>query len=80
MVKVKVYSRKFCGYCLSVKEMLLDMNIDFEDISVDNKKDFDKLVKKTKWDTVPQVFVGGKFIGGKDELVDFINSGGFEKV
>lgn len=52
------------------------MGVAFTEINLDGKdEDFMNLQKKTKWKTMPQIFIGEEFIGGYVDLVELENRG-----
>ena len=76
MKPIKVYSWAVCPYCVRAKELLKSKNLDFEDISLDGKRDeLLALVKQTGQRTVPQIFIGDQFIGGFSELAQLESDG-----
>ena len=77
MKKVVVYTTHYCGYCTAAKRFLNTKNIDFEEIDVTRDDAMrEKLVEMCGgMETVPQIFVDGKSMGGYDELVKFYESG-----
>lgn len=78
---VLIYTFETCPYCIRAKRLLSKNNIEFEeiDITVDENK-LNELEKKTGVDTVPQIFVDGKFIGGCDDLFELYKSGEFHRL
>ena len=75
-VAVQVYSTAVCPYCIRAKALLHKRGIAFEEIDVtgdDAKRAW--LVSATGRRTVPQIFIGGKAIGGFDELASLDASG-----
>jgi glutaredoxin 3 len=73
---VKIYTRKFCGYCTSALRLLEQKGIAFEhfDASGDDATRT-WLLKATGRSTVPQIFINGKPIGGCDDLFALDRSG-----
>ena len=70
MKKVKIYSTRYCSYCKAAKSLLKKMNITFEEIDLTgNYQELENLRSKTTWQTVPQIFIEDKFIGGYKELL-----------
>lgn len=56
-----------CGFSAATVEVLYEIGVPFKSIDVlaeDEKRDGVK--QYTQWPTIPQVFVGGKFVGGCD--------------
>ena len=68
--EVVVYTTRICAYCVRAKALLTKRNIPFQEIDVSNdqaKRDW--LVQASGGRrTVPQIFIGGRSIGGSDEL------------
>ncbi len=75
--KVVIYTTKYCGYCTAAKDFLKSRDIRFEEIDVSgDDATREKLVQMTGGrETVPQIFIDGKPIGGYDELVALYSSG-----
>jgi glutaredoxin 3 len=70
MAKVTVYTTTYCPYCVRAKGLLKQRGIEFEEVqlSEDDDKAWDDLYQRSKMQTVPQIFVEGKIIGGYTEL------------
>ena len=69
MAKVLIYTKKLCGYCNEAKTLLDKKNQSYEEINIDKVAGVkDYLMNLTAWDTVPQIFINDKFIGGYEEL------------
>nr|XP_043618572.1 glutaredoxin [Erigeron canadensis] len=70
---VVVFSKSYCPYCVSVKELLTGVGSSFKVIELDLQSDGKEmqaaLLEWTKQRTVPNVFIGGKHIGGCDSTV-----------
>ncbi|PLW84280.1 glutaredoxin 3 [Kineobactrum sediminis] len=66
---VKLYTTRFCPYCVSAKRLLQNKHVDYLEISVDG--DLNKRAEMTELSgrrTVPQIWIGDLHIGGFDEL------------
>jgi glutaredoxin 3 len=69
MARVRVYSTRWCGYCVRAKTLLENRGIEYEEISLDNDPAFrQKLFDLTGGWTVPQILIDGRPIGGYTEL------------
>jgi len=56
-----------CGFSAATVEVLNQIGVPYKAIDVLAEGDKREAVKQfTKWPTIPQVFVGGKFVGGCD--------------
>ena len=69
MARVRVYSTRWCGYCVRAKTLLESRGIEYEEISLDDDPGFrQKLLDLTGAWTVPQILIDGRPIGGYTEL------------
>jgi glutaredoxin 3 len=69
MARVRVYSTRWCGYCVRAKALLESRGIEYDEISLDEDPAFrQKLFDLTGGWTVPQILIDGKPIGGYTEL------------
>ena len=69
MARIRVYSTRWCGYCVRAKALLESRGIEYEEISLDNDPAFRrKLFDLTGGWTVPQILIDGRPIGGYTEL------------
>jgi glutaredoxin 3 len=69
MARVRVYSTRWCGYCVRAKALLESRGIEYEDVYLDDEPAFrQRLFELTGGWTVPQILIDGKPIGGYTEL------------
>jgi glutaredoxin 3 len=70
MARVEIYTKAFCPYCARAKRLLDDRGADYEEfeISSDSGKRSEMLARANGRITVPQIFIGGRHIGGSDDL------------
>ena len=66
-----------CPYCESAKRLLKQKGAAFEEKLVDyeDEKTWDELEEKTGYKTMPQIFIGDKFIGGYNDLAALDKNG-----
>ncbi len=75
-MKVILYTKSHCGYCVRAKNLLDQLGVEFESINLDGKHDeLVELVKKSGMRTLPQIYIGDKLIGGYTELAAMDRSG-----
>jgi glutaredoxin 3 len=69
MTRVRVYSTRWCGYCVRAKALLEQRGIPYEEILLDDDPAFRQTIFDLtgRW-TVPQIFVDDEPIGGYVEL------------
>ncbi|KAG6635173.1 hypothetical protein I3843_11G023700 [Carya illinoinensis] len=76
---VVVFSKTYCGYCKRVKQLLTQLGATNKVIELDEERDGDDiqsaLLEWTGQRTVPNVFIGGKHIGGCDVVVEMHQAG-----
>lgn len=61
-----------CPSCEQAKELLREKDIQYMFIQAD-KKLFGKVMADTKSTSVPQIFMNGEYVGGYDELEEYLN-------
>ncbi len=77
MPKVEIYTKDWCPYCVRAKRLLAESGADVVDYSVDmgGEKKSEMIQRAGGRTTVPQIFIGGRHIGGCDDLFDLQSSG-----
>lgn len=81
-VPVKLYTRRWCGYCLATRQLFTQLGVDFEEIAIDGQPGLRQEVSERagNWRTVPMVFVGDRFIGGYQEVAELLRRGELEQM
>ncbi|WCJ21026.1 Glutaredoxin [Euphorbia peplus] len=76
---VVVYSKTFCPYCVSVKKLFDQLGAKYVAVELNSQNDGDEiqsaLAEWTGQRTVPNVFIGGKHIGGCDSTTNMHKQG-----
>jgi glutaredoxin 3 len=80
--QIKMYTRKWCGYCTAAERLLDGKGVEYENIDVTGNQE------KRRWlvevadgrTTVPVIFINGKAIGGYDELRALDRRGELDKL
>ena len=69
-----------CGFSAQTIEIFRRLGAPFECVDVLGNPEYREEVKEfTSWPTIPQVFVGGEFIGGCDVATELFRSGDLQK-
>lgn len=72
MSKAVIYSRTTCPWCVKAKQILTDKGVQFEEHVLGSEQFKDKQTLEAKLgkpvNTVPQIILDGKYIGGCTEL------------
>jgi len=70
MAAVEIYTREFCYYCHSAKELLNRKKVSFTEIDITGRPELrNEMIQRTNGrKTVPQIFVGPTHVGGCDDL------------
>lgn len=78
MQVVKMYSTGWCPYCQQAKALLKQRGVDaIDEIRIDDAPAERKaMIELTGRRTVPQIFIGGRHVGGCDDLVELDRRGG----
>ena len=80
MSRIRIYSTRWCGYCVRAKALLDAKGIEYEEVLLDGDPAFRRnLFDLTGGWTVPQILIDGAPIGGFTELWRLDKSGGLDE-
>jgi len=70
MSRVEIYTTPWCPYCVAAKRLLERKGVAFEEIDVSGDMALRAAMTQRAMGrrTVPQIFIGGRAIGGSDEI------------
>lgn len=77
MKPVEIYTTPTCPYCVAAKRLLTKKGVAFTDIDVSRDPSLrDAMTRRANGArTVPQIFIGGKHVGGSDDLQELDHAG-----
>ena len=77
MAKVELYTTMFCPYCARARSLLSKKGVTYSEIDVmaDTAKRDEMIERAGGRQTVPQIFIDGKHVGGSDELAALDKAG-----
>jgi glutaredoxin-related protein len=68
-----IWTKENCSYCTKAKELLLSKDINFEERNISKEWTKEQLLESVpEAKTVPQIFLWGKYVGGYDSLLQYI--------
>ena len=69
MPRVELYTTPTCPFCVRAKRLLAERHIVYAEIDVSEDDDLrSDVMRRTGRQTVPQIFIDGRSIGGFEEL------------
>jgi glutaredoxin 3 len=69
MSQIRIYTTRWCGYCVRAKALLDARGLAYEEVSMDDDAAFrEHLQELTGGWSVPQILIDGRPIGGYTEL------------
>jgi len=78
---VTLYVSDWCPYCQRAKNLLTQKQVIFDEINVDDDAKFrEEMTARSNRNTVPQVFIGDKHVGGCDDLFALDRSGELDRL
>ncbi len=82
MKQVEIYTTRFCGYCQAAKRLLTQKNVTYSevDLGVEPDRRAEMTQRANGGRTVPQIFIGGRHVGGCDELYELERSGKLDAI
>ena len=80
MPNVTIYTSAYCPYCSSAKRLLDRKRVAYEEISIDGKSAVraEMRLKAGGRNTVPQIWIGDRHVGGCDDLYALDDAGGLD--
>ncbi len=71
MADVEIYTMPFCPYCHRAKNLLKQKGVDYTeyDVMMASGKRAEMRERAGGRNTVPQIFIDGRHIGGSDDLI-----------
>ena len=73
---VKMYSTRFCPYCIRARFLLDSKDVSYTDIGVDARPELRReMMEKSGRRTVPQIWIGDRHVGGYDDLAQLEQRG-----
>jgi len=70
-----------CGFSNTVVQILNAVGVPFESLNVLDEPDIREGIKEfSNWQTIPQLYIDGNFIGGADIAVELFNSGELQQL
>ena len=78
--KITMYSTAVCPYCVRAEALLKSRGAAIDEkIRIDlDPAQRDLMMQKTGRRTVPQIYIGDKYVGGFDDLAALDRAGGLE--
>jgi glutaredoxin 3 len=81
MTRIRIYTTRWCGYCVRAKALLDSRGLDYDEVSLDDDPGFRaRLQELTGGWTVPQILVDDRPIGGYTELWRLDREGRLEEL
>lgn len=70
MPEITVYTKDYCPYCHAAKELLRKKGAAFTEVDIQKHPDrrAEMVQKAGGRTTVPQIFIGGHYVGGCDDI------------
>ena len=70
-----------CGFSNNVAQILTSLGAPYETVDVLADYDIRQGIKEySNWPTIPQVYIGGEFIGGSDIMIELYQSGKLQEM
>ncbi|KAA3628774.1 MAG: glutaredoxin 3 [Proteobacteria bacterium] len=71
MAEVVIYTTATCPYCMRARRLLERKGVSFQEIRVDLEPSrWQEMEERSRRNTVPQIFIGHRSIGGFDDLAE----------
>lgn len=78
---VEIYTKAYCPYCLRAKELLRIKGVPFVEYAIDHDATLTaEMLQRSGRETVPEIFIANRCIGGCAELFDLDESGELDRL
>jgi len=86
---VVIFALEWCEFCWSVRKLFKQLEIPYRSVDLDSvefqegargQKIRAVLAEKTAMKTIPQIFIGGEFVGGCTDVFDSWKAGDIQKL
>jgi glutaredoxin 3 len=80
MLRIRMYTTRWCGYCVRAKTLLESKGLPYEEVNLDDDPHFRHTLQELTggW-TVPQILIDEEPIGGYAELYALDRSGELDR-
>ena len=76
MTAIVLYGTRFCPFCTAARRLLTARGLTFQDVPVDNDPELRaSVMARSSRNTVPQIWIGDKHVGGYTELRELEDNG-----
>lgn len=80
MVKIEIYTKLTCPFCVRAKALLESKKVDFIEYDVSEPEKQEAMaIRANGRRTVPQIFINDEHIGGCDDIYALEKSGHLDK-
>jgi glutaredoxin 3 len=81
MKRVEIYTKSYCPFCQRAKELLRIKGVAFveHDVTADPEGERQMRLRSGR-DTVPEIFVDGRLVGGCSELFELDERGELDRL
>lgn len=82
MADVEIYTKFTCSFCVRAKRLLDSKGVQYKEVPVDQGGEprQEMLARSNGRSTVPQIFIGGRHVGGCDDLMDLDRAGKLDEM
>ena len=79
--KIELYGTEYCSFCAAARMLLKKKGLDWEEITVSGDPNARREMEaRGGRRTVPQIFIGGRPVGGFDDLYELEKSGELDRM
>ncbi|HLS67710.1 MAG TPA: glutaredoxin 3 [Kiloniellales bacterium] len=80
MPKIEIYTTFFCPFCFRAKKLLDRKGLDYQEIDAGSAQVRAKMRQRAGRNSVPQIFIDERHVGGCDDLYALEASGELDRL
>jgi glutaredoxin 3 len=74
-----MYTKSWCPYCERARALLKAKGVAFSEIDIESQPEQrEEMIRRSGRRTVPQIFIGTRYIGGSDDIHELDAAGGLD--
>lgn len=79
--EILIYTKDPCPYCERAIRLLEEKRVSYKEVDLTDKpEEIDRIKNETGWRTVPIILIGGKLVGGYNDLKALDDEGQLDKM
>jgi glutaredoxin 3 len=77
--QIIMYVKSWCPYCERARSLFKAKGVVYQEIDIESQPEQrEEMIRRSGRRTVPQIFIGSRYIGGSDDIHELDAAGGLD--